>query len=68
MPFAGREEARAPRRRRKLGAFYLVRGFLETRAAADGFDRDGFEDQRFLAINEAEARFVRALKGGFYFR
>ncbi len=66
VPFAVGEEPRAARRRRKFCPRRLADFFLEGRAAADRFDRNRLDHQRFAAINKAELRFVRALESGLH--
>src|SRR5271169_4576168 len=67
LPFAAREEARAACRRGQLRPRGLARLFPESRAAADRFDRDRLDHERFAAINKAELRLVRALEGALHF-
>src|SRR5204863_428437 len=66
MPLTFREEARAACGRGEPGTRGLQRCLLEARAAADRLDRHRFDDEFLAAIDEAEARFVRAFEGGFH--
>jgi hypothetical protein len=67
VPFALREEPRAPGRRGQPFARARACALLELRAAADRFDRDGLHDELLVAIDESEPRLMRALERGLHF-
>src|SRR5262249_39914498 len=66
VPAAVGEEAGAARGRGRPRGREFGRTFAKGRAAADRLDRHGLDDELLAAVDEAEARFVRTLEGGFH--
>ena len=67
VPFPVGKEFGLAGGRGELGARGLVRALAELGAAADRLDRHRLDHKLLAAVDEAEARLVRLLEGGFHF-